>query len=435
MRAAFWAWMGVIADGSPPERPPNVHVEATTAGDPSSPMRVTAPATTTAITEMETTHRRHLWNLGRECRFMVGTGQLLQSMARRGGRANMKFRISSGVRKVGRPGAQVKGHPGAGASSRIGQTGGMRAYLDHAATTPMRPEAVEAMLPYLSGTEMFGNPSGSHRESRRARLAVDDAREKIADLLGADLGEVVFTGSGTEADNLAITGALRVRGSSLGGRSGVIVCSAMEHHAVLNTCRAAVEPGGIELREVQTDRSGIVDLASFAEACTSEVRLVSVMAVNNEIGTVQPLDEVSRLVRAQAPGAVLHTDAIQAAAWLDMTPITAAVDLLALSAHKFGGPKGVGALVVRNGIPIDAVTHGGGQERERRSGTHNVAGIVAMAAALSATVDQRSDTAARVTALRDRLVDGLLALVEGAEETGDRSRKVPGHAQIGRAHV
>jgi len=320
--------------------------------------------------------------------------------------------------------------PGAGASSRVGQTGGMRAYLDHAATTPMRPEAVEAMLPYLSGTEMFGNPSGSHRESRRARLAVDDAREKIADLLGADLGEVVFTGSGTEADNLAITGALRARGSSLGGRSGVIVCSAMEHHAVLNTCRAAVEPGGIELREVQTDRSGIVDLASFAEACTSEVRLVSVMAVNNEIGTVQPLDEVSRLVRAQAPGAVLHTDAIQAAAWLDMTPITAAVDLLALSAHKFGGPKGVGALVVRNGIPIDAVTHGGGQERERRSGTHNVAGIVAMAAALSATVDQRSDTAARVTALRDRLVDGLLALVEGAEETGDRSRKVPGHAHL-----
>src|SRR5450759_946187 len=423
MRAAFWAWMGVIAYGSPPERPPNVHVEATTAGDPSSPMRVTAPATTTAnVTEMETTHRRRLWNLGRECRFMVGTGQLLQSMARRGGRANMKFPISLGVRRVG--------CPGVGASSRVGQTGGMRAYLDHAATTPMRPEAVEAMLPYLSGTEMFGNPSGSHRESRRARLAVDDAREKIADLLGSDLGEMVFTGSGTEADNLAITGALRARGSSLGGRSGVIVCSAMEHHAVLNTCRAAVEPGGIELREVQTDRSGIVDLASFAEACTSEVRLVSVMAVNNEIGTVQPLDEVSRLVRAQAPGAVLHTDAIQAAAWLDMTPITAAVDLLALSAHKFGGPKGVGALVVRNGIPIDAVTHGGGQERERRSGTHNVAGIVAMAAALSATVDQRSDTAARVTALRDRLVDGLLALVEGAEETGDRSRKVPGHAHL-----
>ncbi len=286
------------------------------------------------------------------------------------------------------------------------------------------------MLPYLSGTEMFGNPSGSHRESRRARLAVDDAREEIADLLGADLGEVVFTGSGTEADNLAITGALRVQRPSLDGRSGVIVCSAMEHHAVLNTCRAAVEQGGIELREVQTDRSGIVDLASFAEACTSEVRLVSVMAVNNEIGTVQPLDEVSRLVRAQAPGAVLHTDAIQAAAWLDMTPITAAVDLLALSAHKFGGPKGVGVLVVRNGIPIDAVIYGGGQERERRSGTHNVAGIVAMAAALSATVDERSDAAARVTALRDRLVDGLMASVEGAEETGDRSRKVPGNAHL-----
>jgi cysteine desulfurase len=306
----------------------------------------------------------------------------------------------------------------------------MRAYLDHAATTPMRPEAVEAMLPYLSGDGMFANPSGSHRESRRARLAVDDARDQIAALLGADLGEVVFTGSGTEADNLAVTGTLVARSVPGGGRAGPIVCTAMEHHAVLNTCRAAAGPGSGGLREVRSDRSGIVDLDSLAEACTPDVRLVSVMAVNNEIGTIQPLDDVSRLVRTLSPEAVLHTDAVQAAPWLVMPPITAAVDLLSISAHKFGGPKGVGALVVRHGVPIEAVIRGGGQERERRSGTHNVAGIVAMAAALSATVADRADTATRVTGLRTRLVEGLLDSVAGAEETGDRAGKVPGHAHL-----
>jgi cysteine desulfurase len=309
----------------------------------------------------------------------------------------------------------------------------MRAYLDHAATTPMRPEAVEAMLPYLTDAGLSGNPSGSHGESRRARRAVDDAREQIAGLLGVDLGEVVFTAGGTEADNLAITGALGALGSRVSpetGRPGPIVCSAMEHHAVLNTCRAVVEPGNGRLREVRSDPAGLIDLDALAEACTPDVRLVSVMAVNNEIGTIQPLDEVSRLVRSRAPGAVLHTDAVQAVPWLAMAPITASVDLLALSAHKFGGPKGVGALVVRHGVGLEPVTHGGGQERERRSGTHNVAGVVAMAAALAAAVTGRADTNARVTALRDRLVDGLLASVEGAVETGDRAHKVPGHAHL-----
>ncbi|HWD52822.1 MAG TPA: cysteine desulfurase family protein [Acidimicrobiales bacterium] len=307
----------------------------------------------------------------------------------------------------------------------------MRAYLDHAATTPMRPEAVEAMLPYLGGDGRFGNPSGSHQESRRARRAVDDAREQIAGLLGADLAEVVFTGSGTEADNLAITGAIGARPVPAGDRPGPIVCTAMEHHAVLNTCRAATGPGtGGLLREVPADPAGMVDLDRLAEACTPDVRLVSVMAVNNEIGTVQPLDDVARVVRRLAPEAVLHTDAVQAAPWLDMPAITAAVDLLSVSAHKFGGPQGVGVLVVGQGVPIEAVVHGGGQERERRSGTHNVAGIVATAAALAVTVSERADTRARVTGLRDRLVDGLLASVPNTRETGDRSGKVPGHAHL-----
>ncbi len=301
-----------------------------------------------------------------------------------------------------------------------------RAYLDHASTTPMSPEAVEAMLPFLVGE--FGNPSGSHRESRRARRAVDDAREQIAELLGADLGEVVFTSGGTEADNLAITGSNRV---AQGRRKGALVCSAMEHHAVLNTCRSLAVGTGAELREVRTGKDGIIDLDQLAEACTPDVALVSVMAVNNEIGTVQPLDRVASVVLREAPSAQLHTDAVQAVAWLDVATLAAPADLVAVSAHKFGGPKGIGALVARRRADsLRPILHGGGQERERRSGTQNVAGIVGMAAALAATSSRRARTVARVTAQRDRLGDGLLATVAGTAETGDRRDKVAGHLHL-----
>jgi cysteine desulfurase len=298
-----------------------------------------------------------------------------------------------------------------------------RAYLDHAATTPMAPEAIEAMLPFLVGA--FGNPSGNHRESRRARLAVDDAREQIATLLGADLGEVVFTASGTEADNLAIVGAWEAA-SAARPSAGALVCSAMEHHAVLNTCRALAQRTGAELREVRPGKDGIIDLDELAEACTSEVGLVSVMSVNNEIGTVQPVNAVADVVRRLSPGALLHTDAVQAVPWLDVAAVSAPADLVAVSAHKFGGPKGVGALVVRGSATVLPVIHGGGQERGRRSGTHNVGGIVAMAAALATTVSDRDETVGRVAALRDRLGDGLLAAVAGSVETGDRRSRVAG---------
>jgi cysteine desulfurase len=291
-----------------------------------------------------------------------------------------------------------------------GADGRPRAYLDHAATTPMRPEAIEAMLPYLAGR--FGNPSGGHRESRQARLAVDDARAHIASCLGADFGELVFTASGTEANNLAVTGAWEAL-SSQPTPPRALVCSAMEHHAVLHTCRALADRTGAELREVRPDKDGIIDLDELAGACTPEVGVVSVMAVNNEVGTVQPFDAVASVVRAGSARAVLHTDAVQAVPWLDTRPLVAAADLMTVSAHKFGGPKGVGALVVREGTGVRPVIHGGGQERERRSGTHNVAGIVAMAAALSATDSDRPAVMARVGVLRDRLGDGLLAEVTG----------------------
>src|SRR6476661_1982731 len=282
----------------------------------------------------------------------------------------------------------------------------MPAYFDWAATTPMRPEAVEAMLPFL--TERFGNPSGAHAVSREARKALDEARDVVAACLGARPGEIVFTGGGTEADNLAIAGAVAVR-------PGPTVCSAVEHHAVLHACEAL---GDNRVAPVGPD--GVVDLDQLAELLDPSVSVVSVMLANNEVGTIEPLADVAALVRERAPEAVVHTDAVQAFPWLDVAVLARSADLVAVSAHKFGGPKGVGALVVRDGTRVAPILHGGGQERDRRSGTHNVAGIVGMAAAMRATVATRLDTVTRVTSRRDRLADGLLAAIPDAAETGER---------------
>jgi len=289
------------------------------------------------------------------------------------------------------------------------------AYLDHAATTPMRPEAVEAMLPFL--TERFANPSGSHAASRDARRALDEARDDVAQALGCEPGEVVFTGCGTEADNLAILGAIRRAG-------GVAVCPAAEHHAVLHSVEH------LQGRVIGVDTAGAVDLDRLAGALDPAVRVVSVMTANNEVGTVSPLADVVALAREWAPEAVVHTDAVQGFQWLDLAAVAAGCDLVAVSAHKFGGPKGVGALVVRGAVALEPIVMGGGQERDRRSGTHNVAGIVAMAAAMKATAASRDATVARIAALRGRLLDGLLAEVDGLHETVPRDRKVAGSAHV-----
>jgi len=278
----------------------------------------------------------------------------------------------------------------------------MQAYLDHAATTPMRPESLAAMVPYL--TEHFGNPSGSHSVARRALVAIDEARDEVARCLGCEPGEVVFTSGGTESDNLAVLGA-----SSPG--PGTVLCSAVEHHAVLNACDAR---GGTT---VPVDRSGVIDLDAMGEQLDDRVDLVSVMLVNNEVGTVQPLADVAALVRALAPRARLHTDAVAAVGWMDVAALTTVADLVSVSAHKFGGPKGVGALVVRGGSRLDPVLHGGAQERGRRPGTHDVAGIVGMAAALRVATDARDDTVRRVGTRRDRLAAGLSTSIEDVRET------------------
>lgn len=300
-----------------------------------------------------------------------------------------------------------------------------RVYLDHAATTPLRPDALEAMLPLLSGD--FANPSGAHAESRRARMALDDARDRIAELLGVGPGEVVLTSGGTEADDLAVSGGwAAVTGTSATDMPTAVVCAAMEHHAVLRACQELARHKGVELREVPSGPEGRIDLDALADACRPDVGLVSVMAVNNEIGTIQPLDEVAGIVSSRSPGAILHTDAVQAVPWLDVARCTAPAALVSVSAHKFGGPKGSGALVVRSGASVRPRIDGGGQERGRRSGTPNVAGAVGMATALAATDADRAATVARVAALRDRLADGLLAAVPGVVETGDRSERVAG---------
>ena len=299
----------------------------------------------------------------------------------------------------------------------------MPAYLDHAATTPLRPESADAMAPFLSGR--FGNPSGSHSVARGARAAVEEARETVAAALGAQPGEVVFTGSGTEADNLALIGTvLAARGGLSAGGPGQVVCTTVEHDAVLE----AVSLLGGTL--VNVDAGGVVDLDALEEALTPDVVVVSVMLANNEVGVIQPLDAVVEVVRRRAPQAVVHTDAVQGFPWLDVAALAAGADLVAVSAHKFGGPQGVGALIVREGLAPSPVILGGGQERGRRSGTHNVAGIAGMAAAAQATVRERQSTVARVGALRDRLADGLLRAIPGAVETGARDRRVAGSCHL-----
>jgi cysteine desulfurase len=293
-------------------------------------------------------------------------------------------------------------------------------YLDHAATTPVRPEALAAMVPALR--DGLGNPSGAHALARQARSALDEARAALAAVVGCAPGEIVLTSGGTEADNLAVRGVLGVRG-------GTVVCTAIEHHAVLHPVEAA---GG---RLVGVDRRGVVDLDALDDALDGDVTLVSVVLVNNEVGTIQPLPEIADRVRARAPGALLHTDAAQALCWLDLREHAACADLITLVSHKCGGPVGTGALVVRDGVTLQAQQLGGGQERERRSGTQDVAGVVGFAAAATAAAAERSELIARAERWRDELVAAVLHEVPGAIESavpeeGDRRHLVAGVANV-----
>ncbi|MCP4851877.1 MAG: cysteine desulfurase [Actinomycetia bacterium] len=303
-----------------------------------------------------------------------------------------------------------------------------RVYLDHAASTPARPEVVAAMLPWL--TDHPGNPSGSHAAAREARRAVDDARDHVAVLVGCLPGEVVFTSGGTEADNLAVDGVVRATG-------GLPVCSAAEHPAVLEPVRDA---GGLV---VPTDAGGCIDLEALSEVLASVdaspaadapemgIALVSAMVANNETGAVTDIDAVAAVVAEHAPDTVVHTDAVQATAWLDLPATVHRAGLVSITGHKFGGPKGAGALVVRAGVPLAPVLRGGGQERERRSGTQNVPAIVGLGEAARLMVVERDAVCQRVGALRNRLEDGLVEAVSGARRTvPDGTPRTPGVAHL-----
>lgn len=289
-------------------------------------------------------------------------------------------------------------------------------YLDHAASSPMRVEVLEAMVPCLR--DAYANPSGLHRPARAARRRLDEARESLAESLGCAPGELVLTSGGTESDNLAVRGVHARAG-------GGVVVSAVEHHAVL---RPAEELGAL-VAPVGAD--GVVELAALEGLLDETVRLVSVMLVNSEVGVVQPVERVVALVRARAPEAVVHCDAVQAPLWVDVAAATAGCDLVSVTAHKLGGPRGIGALVVRDGArdALSPLLRGGSQEWGLRPGTENVAGAVGMAVAARCATEERAGLVARVGGLRDRLVDGLVAL--GAlEPPGPRAHRVAGNAHV-----
>jgi cysteine desulfurase len=277
------------------------------------------------------------------------------------------------------------------------------------------------MEPFLGGT--YANPSGMHRAARAAKTALEAARENVATVCGCEPAEVVFTGGGSEGDNLAIKGAAWAARDGSG--ADVVVTSAIEHKAVLAAC-SRLGREGFRIRQAGARPDGTVDLDALADALDERTAVVSLMLVNNETGVVQPLAEAAELVRRRAPQAVIHTDAVQAVPWLDLRADAAAADLVSISGHKFGGPKGVGALVVRAGVPLVPLIEGGGHEGERRAGTQNVAGIVGLAAAARAVDEQRAVEATRIGAQRDRLQAALAVSVPGLDVNGDPTRRVPG---------
>ena len=302
-------------------------------------------------------------------------------------------------------------------------------YLDYAATTPLHPKALEAMLPFL--TERFGNPSAAYSLARQAQKAIDDARRSVAAVLGCRPSDVIFTSGGTESINTALKGVAFAQKKARAGNH--IVTTEVEHHAVLHTC-SYLEQFGFEVTYVPVDSLGRVDPDDVARAITERTVLVSVMLANNEVGTVQPVGEVARLVcergRQLRKRIAVHTDAVQAPGLLPIRVDDLGVDLLSISGHKFGGPKGTGALFIRRGTPFVSQLAGGGQERQRRAGTENVAGIVGQAVALAEAEAARPGHAPVMAKLRDRLTEALLRAVPDSRLNGHPVHRLANNVNI-----
>ena len=298
----------------------------------------------------------------------------------------------------------------------------LRIYFDHNATTPVDPAVVEAMARVLR--DDFGNPSSVHHFGQRAKAAIDQARGAVAALIGADTAELVFTSGGTESDNLAIRGVAEALDPA---KRGHLVATTIEHEAVLNTLKALARRGW-STTLLPVGESGVVSAAALADALKDDTAVVSVMHANNEIGTIQPITEIARL--AHQRGALFHTDAVQTAGKIPLNVKTLELDLLSMSAHKFYGPKGIGALWIRRGLRLLPVLTGGKHERSRRAGTENVAGIVGMGVAATLALNKMEQEGRRVSALRDRLEEGVLRTVPGTAVNGGRSPRVPNTTNI-----
>lgn len=290
-----------------------------------------------------------------------------------------------------------------------------RVYLDYAATTPLDKRVLESMLPYLK--DQFGNPSSIHEFGRITRDAVEDARRKLAKMIGAHPSEIIFTGSGTESDNLAIMGyaySHREKGNH-------IITTQIEHNAVLNTCRF-LEKNGFEVTYLEVDEKGRIDLEQLEKSIKKETILISIMTVNNEIGNIYPIDQIGQIARKY--GVAFHTDAVQAFGKMKMDMNQIPVDMMSMGAHKIYGPKGVGALYVRRGIRIQKILHGGHQERDRRPGTENVAGIVGFARAAEICMENLEEEATRIGKLRDYFQMKLLNEIEDVSINGDPEHRL-----------
>jgi len=294
-------------------------------------------------------------------------------------------------------------------------------YLDHAATTPVDPRVVDAMLPYFS--EKFGNPSSIYSIARESRRGMEAARETVAEILSCQPREVVFTACGSESDNAAIKGVAEASQD----RGKHIITTAIEHEAVLETCKY-LERRGFRVTYLPVDQDGTVDLNALERAITDETILVSIMMANNEVGTIQPLATIAAIINGR--GITFHTDAVQAGGTLDLDVDKLGVDLLSLSGHKFYAPKGVGVLYVRSGTKLMPQMLGGGQEKNRRAGTENVACIVGLATALRLAYEERDEVQPRIQRLRDKLRDGILSAIEDVIPTGHATDRLPNNASF-----
>lgn len=299
-------------------------------------------------------------------------------------------------------------------------------YLDNAATTRVKPEVLEAMQPYFS--EIYGNPSSIHRAGQEAHKAIEIARRQVATAIGAQTQEIFFTGCGTEADNWAIEGML----TSPKARGRHIITSSIEHHAVLHTCQW-MEKQGCSVTYLPVDEDGLVRPADVEAAITEDTALITIMMANNEIGTIEPIREIADI--AKAHGIPMHTDAVQAVGAIPVDVEDLQVNMLSLSAHKFYGPKGVGVLYVRKGTLLANYMHGGAQERGKRAGTENLAGIVGLGKAIELATSNIPDHAVRLSGLRDRLIQGILQRIPEVRLNGHPTRRLPGNVNVSVAYI